>query len=32
MSKATIVAFDKTGTLAKGVFRVTQIIVKNGFG
>lgn len=25
------VVFDKTGTLTKGTFRVTQVIVKNGF-
>ena len=31
LSKATIVAFDKTGTITKGVFKVKKIETRNGF-
>lgn len=31
ISKAKIVALDKTGTLTKGVFKVVDVVAKNGF-
>ncbi len=31
LSKAKIVALDKTGTLTKGMFKVVDVVAKNGF-
>ena len=31
LTKVKTVVFDKTGTLTKGEFKVSEIVVKNGF-